>query len=88
MAKIKQFSVAKALYYEGKYQYSLETVSALLEREPMNKKALRLKASICRIIGKYTEVVQTCKTLLFLLKNEDELWEKRFLIKGIGNAYE
>jgi len=84
---ISKFAIAKNLYENGEYQESLKNVIELLEQEPHNKKALKLKADVCTVVGKLPETIQANKLLLSLYGGEDEFWEKCYALERIGGAY-
>ena len=87
MGPISKFTIAKNLYETGEYQESLENVIEFLEQEPYNKKALKLKADVCTVVGKLPETIQANELLLSLYGGTDEFWEKCYSLERIGSAY-
>jgi len=84
---ISKLNNAKDYYDHGKYLKSFVAVLEFLGREPRNKKALRLKADLCVVIGKLPEAIEACQIYISLCEGDDQFWEKCYSLRMIGSAY-
>lgn len=87
MKPISKLALVEDLYENGEYLKALKAAEEILVKEPHNILALRLKASVCTVIGNKSQAIGAYKLVLSLTKSENDLWDKSYLLKSIASLY-
>ena len=84
---MSELATAKAFFDNVQYARALETVVGYLKQAPSDRKALKLKAAVCTVLGQKQEAIETYKNLIFLHEIYEEFWDKCYSLERIGSLY-
>lgn len=78
---------AEMLDERGDYFGSLELLLEILENEPDNVKALRLKADLLCVVNRPSESIKAYKKILRFYESNDKVWSHLYVLKSIRSNY-